>query len=228
MQAGNSPEVVAKLGLTESLVADTPESLKGKINLILAQMPGPLEGDIRLVREIPPEQYPKIEDPLNARQATALSYVPLVNSALLFAIPSELADLAAEALRRAQFQIGTNGDNSVFSGCLAGLATTASATRSQPLADALFSSLRYYRRFSPDQLSVDEALRVGMIACASRPEFNEWCLTVGRLISDLSFQAISEEEAAGLHTFVLNLCGIVPELWATCGPGLAALEAAAA
>jgi hypothetical protein len=100
-------------------------------------------------------------------------------------------------------------------------------TRSASLAEAVQYCLRVYRRPGAAQLPVDDVLRTGMIACAAKADFDSWSRQVGGFVADLGFQTISSQEATGLHNFAVTLCGIVPELWAACGPGLAALEAAA-
>ena len=64
-----------------------------------------------------------------------------------------------------------------------------------------------------------------MIACARRADLGDWCKCVGALIADLGFGELTLEEATGLHALVIDLCHIVPELWAACGQGIAAIEA---
>jgi hypothetical protein len=64
-----------------------------------------------------------------------------------------------------------------------------------------------------------------MIACASRADLGDWCKCVGALIADLGFGELARDEAAALYQLVINLCDLVPELWAACGQGIAAIEA---
>jgi hypothetical protein len=103
----------------------------------------------------------------------------------------------------------------------------AANTRSVDLADALLILVRNYRRNFSDELSIDTGLRVGMIACASRADFGEWCRAIGAFINDFSFGRLSRNEAKELYPLVVGLCNIVPELWAACGEGLAAIESVA-
>jgi len=228
VQAANVKERVEKVGAGEVLLGEGPDSLRSKIDLYLGLMPGPLEGDVALVRELSDEQIGKISTALDSARPTVKSFALLVNSALVFKVPDRLAEVAAEALGRTQFHIEFDGDKRALIACLTGLAATASVTRSAMLAEAVQYCLRVYRRPGTTQLPVDEVLRIGMIACAAKADFGSWCKQVGGFIADLGFQPISREEAAGLHNFAVTLCGIVPELWAACSTGLAALEAAAA
>jgi hypothetical protein len=56
---------------------------------------------------------------------------------------------------------------------------------------------------------------------------NKRCGCVGALVSDLGFGDMSREEASALYPVIVRLCELVPELWARCGQGLAAIEAVA-
>jgi len=103
----------------------------------------------------------------------------------------------------------------------------AAVTRFIPLADAVFTVIRYYRRFSPAELDLGEAIHAGIVACASHEELANWAAALGNLMSELAFQDISKEEAHGLNQYLLEFCELVPELWASLGPALAATEAAA-
>jgi hypothetical protein len=76
-----------------------------------------------------------------------------------------------------------------------------------------------------DELDLDAAFRIGMIACASRADLGDWCKCVDALTADLGFGELTREEAAALRPLVIDLCDLVPELWAACGQGIAAIEA---
>jgi hypothetical protein len=109
--------------------------------------------------------------------------VPLVNAALLVRVPAEMADMAADAITRAEYRLsGLGGDIPVLP-YLYGLASLASTTRSQKLADALFTLISKFRQFYPEDLSVAEAFRVAMAAAASRAELSHWCKCVGDFIT---------------------------------------------
>jgi len=227
-RALNCQSVVEALKLQAQLLGDDEPSLISQIDLLLAQLPGPLEGNISPVTEIHADGYPTMRQALESPTPSASSFAPLVNWALLARIPPELPELATEALRRAQFRIDAAGDSRALGGSLVGLATTAAVTRCHPLADAIFATLRNSRRFYSEEIGIGELFRAGMIACASRGDFGEWITTVGNFISDLAFQELSSQEASTTYALLLHLCGLVPELWATCGPALAALEAVGA
>jgi hypothetical protein len=146
-----------------------------------------------------------------------------VNAALLFQIPDDVVDLAAEALGRTHFYLQRD-DAQPLIPFLLGLATLSAVTRSHKLADGLFTLLWNYRHQYPGELDVDTALRVAMMACASRSALTDWCGCVGNFMTDLAFQKLTPDEAIRLHSHLLVLCHLVPELWAACGQAEASLQ----
>jgi hypothetical protein len=219
------PDNANALEVHTALLGDTEPSLKSQITPLLAVLSGPLEGNVPPVREMPEEEIEKMREQLVVAAPVVQSFSTLVNAALLVKVPPVFPSLATEAIQRAQYKLDSPGEANALAACLMGLAILASITKSTDLADSLFIVVRNYRRNFADELSISEALRIGLIACASRTDFTEWCKAVGAFITDFSFGQLTREEAASLHPFVVDLCNIVPELWATCGEGLAALEA---
>jgi hypothetical protein len=227
MRAASSLEVVRALGLEDRLLGHASDSLMAKVNLFMTQVPGPLEDNIALTREVLPEDHAIIAAGLNEAKPSALSFAPLVNSAFLYRLPAELAELAASALQRARFRIEAQGDRAMIRTCLIGLASVAAVTRCNPLSEVVFTTIRYYRRFAPTELSLAEAMHAGIVACASHIDMAEWAQALGNLMSEFAFQDVSKNEALTLRESILDLCELVPELWASLGPALAASEAAA-
>ena len=228
MRAASSLEITRGLDLEGRLLGDGSDTLKSKVNLFMSQMPGPLEDNIWEAREMLPEEVAIVVAGLEEPRPTARSFVALVNSAFCYRYPFALAEMAAGALQRSQFRIDAQGDRAAFIACLIGLSSIAAITRCNALAEAVFTVLRYYRRFSPVDLELAEAIHVGIIACASHSEMSEWAEALGNLMSEFAFGEMSRDEALGLHRYILDFCNLVPELWSSLGPALAASEAAAA
>jgi hypothetical protein len=221
-------ETTAKLlGVYEALLGDSETSLKEQLDIVQTQLPGPLEGNVSSRMEIPPESLEEIRKKLKSASPDVNSFTMIVNATHLFKIPPDLPELAADAIRRAQYQLDSAGDHGKLALCLIGLAALAAISRNHVLANELFILIRHYRHFFKNELQLDTAFRVGMIACASREGLMEWCKCVGALVSDLGFGELTREEASSLHPLVVALCELVPELWSTCGQGLAAIEAVA-
>ena len=214
---------VKEAGWNTLLLDDTNGSLRKQLNISRAFLPGPLEGGMSPQLDVPPTHLAEMRSDLSQPAVTAASFSGLVSGSLLFRIPSELADMAADAIARADYRLECIGDTPLVP-YLLGLASVASVFRNHRLADSLFILLRKYRQFYPQELSVEDSFRVAMVACASRVELSEWCNIVGNCMTDLAFRPIANDEAARLHSHLVHLCHLVPELWATCGQAEAALR----
>ena len=224
--AANSDEkAIDKLGLRDVLISDAPQSLKKQLNLLLTLLPGPCEGNIDCVNQLDPDNLKRMREHLVTPSPSVSSFTFAANTALLFKLPDDIPGLIADAIRRAQYRLDSGGKPETLQSCLVGLAMVAAVNRSHQLADELFIVIRSYRRFFRDDLDLDAAFQIGMIACASRANLPDWCKCVGALIADLGFGELDRGEAAALYPFVIDLCDIVPELWATCAQGIAAIEA---
>jgi hypothetical protein len=222
--AKNNAEDVNAAGWGYLLLDDVEGSVRRKINIPLAFLPGPLEGGTEAQMEIPAEHQAEMLTGLSGSVITASSFCALVNSSLLFRVPADLADAGADAIARAEYRLDCGGDVKLLVNVLLGLATVAAVTRNYRLTDSLFTVLRKYRRFYPDELGIEDSFRIGIIASASRVELSEWCQLVGSCMADLAFQPIAKDEASRLHSHLVHLCHLVPELWATCGQAEAALR----
>ena len=215
---------VEECGWKGLLLDEVPGSLRSQLNLLQCFLPGPLEGASKAAIDIPADHLADIRADLAQPLPAATSFSAVANAALLFRIPDDVVDLAADALARANYYL-QRGDGQPLIPFLLGLATVAAVTRSHKLADAVCTLLRNYRRFYPSELDVDATFRVALMACGSRSLLSEWCACVGNCMTDLAFQELTQEEAVRLHSHVLILCHLVPELWATCGQAEAALQA---
>jgi hypothetical protein len=222
--ANKNFEAVTAAGLAHLLLDDVEGGLRQQINIAQAFLPGPLDGSSDLLVEIPEEHQAKLRANLSEPVITGGSFFALANGAYLFKIPPDVIDAAADALARAEYRLDCEGDQERLVQLLHRLAAVAAMTRNLKLADSLFTVLRKYRRLYPQELGIEDSFRIGMIASASRIELSDWCKCVGNCLTDLAFQPIANDEAQRLHSHVVTLCHIVPELWANCGQAEAALR----
>ena len=213
---------VQNLGLHELILGES-ESLKSSVNLFLMLRAGPLEDNVPLAQELNGEQLAAVEAGLAEAMPTALSFAPLVNSVSVFRQSIELADKAAAALQRAQYRLDADKPE-IFLSALWGLASCAAVNRSVALADAVFTVIRTYRRLSPELLDLNDAVRIGMIACASREEMTQWIEAVGGFLAEFAYQSLTRDEAEALEFYIRDFCDLMPELWGPCGSALAAAE----
>ena len=108
---------------------------------------------------------------------------------------------------------------------LDGLAKAAAIARSPALADELKILVRRYRRDAEYALTIEEVIKICLVAAASRSELSEWTEFVGEWLTEFAFGDLKDDEAQGFHSCLNCLCHAVPELWVSCGRADAALLA---
>lgn len=215
--------------LQSLLLEDHPGSLQNNIQFPYPFLPGPLEGSLDLQPDVPIEIRKHIEEQLLSSNIQFSSFISLVNYALIYKLDTYHAKLAAEALRTMKYQLRKVANHQELFYVLSGLATVASITRSQELAAELKVITQKYRLSSGEyKLTADEFLWIGLITASAHQELSEWCKFVGEWLTSLAFQSLQNEESKRLHSHLLTLCHIVPELWPSCGKAEAALKSLAA
>ena len=187
--------------------------------------PGPLEGAEYTQNALPAEISELIETQLGTKEVGLSSFIALVNFALLYPIEANHAELAAKALKRADYHLRNIEKKSHLVVILDGLAKVAAVSRSHRLADELRILVRRYRHDTEYALSMAEVIRICLIAAASRSDLNEWTEFVGDSLTELAFGELKDDEAQGLHLCLNYLCHAFPELWVSCGRADAALSA---
>ncbi|MDF0585042.1 hypothetical protein P0R28_36695 [Bradyrhizobium yuanmingense] len=199
--------------------------IKSQIQFPFAFLPGPLEGGVESEQVMPLDIESNLERALKSEEPTGTDFISLVNSPLIFKIGPQLAQLAAQALRRAKYQLrNMKGQDEAFS-LLSGLATVAAVTRSAELADEVRILVRVFRRKPGADIAPDSAMRIALICGASHTDKPQWCKFVGDWLTELSFEDMSRETALNLHEHIRLLCKLEPDLWETCGRAEAALAA---
>lgn len=226
MIAGKNYEKnIASSELQELLVGSEAGSLHSRIEFPRPCLPGPLEGQEASPNALPDELTRTVESQLKAEKVGPSSFIALVNSALIFHVDKNQAEMAAEALKMGKHRLANIEDRSQLLAILHGLATVAAVSRVQALADELRILVRRYRRDSQYTLSLDEALRMCLVASASRSELKDWRESVGDWLTELAFEDFQGTEGASLYSHLQCLCHVVPELWVSCGKADAALVA---
>jgi hypothetical protein len=211
--------------LKSYLSDDASAPIKALVRFPFAYLPGPLEGGIESVAEMPSDLAADLKDGLEAEDLTEQAFIGLVNSPLIFKLGPQLAQLAAQALRRAKYQLRKmKAENDAFS-LLSGLATVAAVTRSVELADEVRILARVLRRRPGVDIAPEDALRIAMIAAASHSDKASWCKFVGEWLTELAYEDMSHDKAANLYQLVGVLSLLEPNLWETCARAEAALSA---
>ena len=216
---------IASSPVLQLLFAKDAGSVQSLSDSFYNMLPGPLEGAESAEFTVPRDVANAIETQLNAKEVGISSFFALVNCARIYNISTDQAQLAADALKRANYWIQDIDNKQELVAILNGLATAAAVTRSTKLADELRVLVRKYRRDSQFRLSIPEVVKLCVSAAASRSDPTEWTEFVGEWLTELAFGDLEKEEAEVLQTSLDWLSQIVPELWVTCGRADAALEA---
>jgi hypothetical protein len=226
MIAGNNFQ--ANLGdgeLRDTILGDGEQSLIKLCEFPRPYFPGPLEGAEDSQNALPDDLASVIKEQLDSDEVEAASFIALVNSAMIFRIASGHADLAAKALRLCNYTLANLEDKSQLVDILNGLATVAAVSRNSALADELRILVRRYRRDSQYSFSVEEAMRIFLVASAAREDLMEWRKFAGDWLTELAFGELEGNEGEVLHSHLSALLHSVPELWVSCARADAALEA---
>jgi hypothetical protein len=211
--------------LRNALFGTKGDSAEASMVFPLSFLPGPLEGGVEAVMEMPQEIEDGIRQDLQALELTPLSFARLVNSTLIFKMGPQLAQLAAEALRQTKHQLRAVRLQKESFALLSGLATVSAVTRSVELASEVRILARAVRRSPGVDIAPDEAMRICLIAAAAYPERAEWCRFVGEWATELAYEDMPRESAAALHDLILVLCQLEPQLWETAARAEAACSA---
>lgn len=187
--------------------------------------PGPLEGSRYTQNKLPNELKLIIEEELNKDDVGASSFVALVNSAMIFNISSGQAELATKALRLVNYTLANLKDRFQLLGILNGLAKVAAVSQNPALAEELRILVRRYRNDPQFSITIEEAMKVCLIASSAWEELEKWQKFAGEWLTELAMGELKGDEAEVLHSHLLVLMNSVPELWLSCAKADAALMA---
>ena len=101
------------------VTGDADGSLKRQFNAAHACLPGPLEGSLAPPIELPSEEVARIRNDLSSATITLESVSGLANAAIVVRFPGELADMAADAIARADCRLA-HDDKTTFVGHMLG------------------------------------------------------------------------------------------------------------
>jgi hypothetical protein len=226
MIAGNKfSENMGEGKLRETILGSGEGSLTKSSSLFRPYYSGPLEGSEESVDPLPTDLSRIIDKDLNTEEIGASSFIALVNSAMIFRMTSGHAELTAKALRLGNYTLSNIEDKSQLVGILNGLAMVAAVSRSPALADEVRILVRRYLHDPQYKFSVEEAMRMCLVASAARKDLMEWRQFAGQWLTELAFGELDNSGAEAMRINLLALLNAVPELWVTCAKADAALRA---
>ena len=223
--AKNNEHNIKGSDLYDLILGDDSESLLSLCKFPRPFMAGPLEGTENRANVLPAEISEAIETQLRKGQLEPSSFIALVNSALIFSVGADQAELAAKTLKLGRYRLANVDDRTTLLTILHGLATVAAISRSYKLADELRILVRRYKRDAQYKLSIEEAMHICLVAASSRANLTDWRDFVGDCITELAFGDLEGNDGDMLYSYLLCLCHSVPELWVSCGRADAALKA---
>lgn len=199
--------------------------VRSKVRFPFSYFPGPLEGGLEAKLEIPAELEEEIRQKLTANELTPESFAGIINSAFLFRVDSNLAELAAETLRRVHYQIHgvSTGDTAYL--LLNGLTNVAAVARCVDLTQEVRVLTQVLYEKVGSELSFAGLIHIALTAAAAHSEKDEWCKCIGAWLGELAFGELSIPDAALLRDTIEILRTIIPELWQTTSQADAALTA---
>ena len=227
LNASAQNEVKIQSKSLRALVVGKESELLKSVEWHLARLPGILEGDVAPIQPIPEDYSQDVEARLEAETLEPNSFAGLVNAALIFQLPADLASSASTALDRVKYSIENAIDEETILGLLSGLAVVASVSRDTALADKLRVLVRVFRRKKRLHANPDEELRIAMMAAASHEEREDWARFAGEWITEFAFEMEDKEAARRCLRMLRRLVQIEPALACHCGAADAALASLA-
>ena len=211
--------------LHDLILGEVPGSIHSLCEFPRTYFPGPLEGTKNSLYIVLPELSAAIETQLGAEEiglsslAAHLLLVPMCD------VKFDQAKLVAKVRDLGNTLLAEVEERSQLLSILFGLASVAAVARNHALADEIRILVRKCRQDDQYKLSVEEILRISLVAAASREDQNDWIHFVGECLTELAFGELEEGDRDVLHTHMQFLCHASPELWASCSRADAALKA---
>jgi hypothetical protein len=222
--SGHGQEIVDG-EVSNLLLAKITEIFQSPSDLVRMYLPGPLEGSEEFRNEIPSDLRDAIQSQLSSGEINPISFAALVNSALLFHVSVDQAELAAKVLEMGSHRLSNIDDQGQLVTTLYGLAIVAAISRSRLLAEEVRILVRRYQNDIQFSISLEDAMKVCLISSASCSESHEWRNIVGDWFTELALSELDNDDSRAFHSHLHYLLHVVPELWVSCGRADAALQA---
>ena len=211
--------------LHDLILGEVPGSIISLCEFPRAYFPGPLEGTKNSLNIMLSEPSAEIETQLGAEEIGLPSLAALLLLVPMCDIEFDQAKLIAKVRDSGDTLLAEVEERSQLLSVLFGLASVAAVARNHALADEIRILVRKCSQDDQYELSVEEILRISLVAAASRQVQNDWIHFVGECVTELAFGELEDGNRDVLHTHMQYLCHAFPELWATCSRADAALKA---
>lgn len=187
--------------------------------------PGALEGDVKNKSPRPDEIMDLIQKQLDGNNVQPSSFTILSNAIFSVGVEDSHVKLATELLKDCESRLKNIEDDNELVNTLIGLSYVAAINRNKALSDEIRLLVRRYRDHNQYGFSMDIAVVICLVACASLSQFDDWKDYVGEWLTELAFTDMTKKEGIEFRSNLKILLHITPELWFTCGRAEAALSA---
>lgn len=208
--------------IESSMLAET-DSLRARLGLPMALLPGPLEGAIHedlqaasgefvgVLEQALEENGPKIELARN-----------LIGMEAHVRLPQELCSRASIAIREEGVTLLSALPQDEVHAYLVGLGNFAASHRLPELAQTIQWLVRLQHSRKP--MSIAEEMQVLLHAAAAHEDAENWQAFVGQWTREMAYRIADVEDARSLFDWLGALCDIEPKLRAHTGRARAVLQ----
>ena len=223
--ASNCEQNIKGDELHDLILGEVPGSILSLCEFPRAYFPGPLEGTKNSLYIMLSEISAAIEAQLGAEEIGLSSLAALLLLVPMCDVEFDQAKLVAKVRDSGNTLPAEVEERSQLLSVMFGLASVAAVARNHALADEIRILVRNCRQDDQYKLSIEEILRISLVAAASREDQNDWIHFVGECLTELAFGELEDDDRDVLHTRLQYLCHAVPELWVFCSRADAALKA---
>ncbi len=205
-------------------LADSSSGLNSRSSTLQPYLPGPLEGDLAPVMDLPEEIFQNITLSLSQSPLDFESFIGISNAALVYKLERRHALVITESLELARYQMRFPAVGDKVFALLGGLGNVAAVTRCTELAGALRILSRVIRRRKGLSLSVEEEVRVALICAAAHEEEQEWSTFLEPWVTEICFDVGTHADARTLLTCLQYMNIVKPSVCSLTSKGEACLE----
>ena len=206
---------------------DAEYSIEALVELPRSYLPGPLEGSVDLIHEIPSELGKFIDEQLSPEEIDLSSFSALISAASIGHIAGRHAMSAAGALQRVNYQLQASPGDENLSAYMLGLAKVCAVSRSKELANELRVLSRVLRRTKAKGWSAESEFITLVTAAAAEEDPAHWASRLGEWLCELAAELDVPDAAQKIDRSLRQLWRLAPELRSSTTSANALLMAAA-
>lgn len=220
--AASLPNDLLTPKLEAALLAGS-DSLRSRLGLPMALLPGPLEGAIAADLQAASDEFVGVIEQALEDEGPKIELVQnLIGMEALVRLPQKLCSRATAAIREEGVTLLSTLPQDEVNAHLVGLANLAASHRLPELAQTIQWLALLQRTRAP--MSVAEEMQLLLHAAAAHEDAEGWRCFVGQWIREMAYRVTETGEARSLLDWLGALCDIEPKLRGHTGRARAALH----